>query len=64
MFDGQHVLAADDGAVNREVVKEALSYLNLKVTLATNGKEALAAAKENEFDLILMGLLDAEDGRV
>ena len=53
-FSGQHVLAADDGAVNREVVKEALLHLNLQVTLVTNGEEALSAAENNEFDLILM----------
>ncbi len=53
-FAGQRVLAADDGAVNREVVKEALLYLNLDVTLVTNGEEALSAAGNNAFDLILM----------
>ncbi|WP_375202238.1 ATP-binding protein [Hyphococcus sp.] len=54
VFKGQHVLAADDSAVNREVVQEALSRLNLKVTLAGNGKEALALAQQQEFDLVLM----------
>ncbi|MAW82530.1 MAG: hybrid sensor histidine kinase/response regulator [Parvularcula sp.] len=54
LFKGQHVLAADDSAVNREVVQEALSRLNLKVTLAGNGKEALALAQQQEFDLVLM----------
>lgn len=54
VFKGQHVLAADDSAVNREVVKEALARLNLKVTLAGNGKEALALAQQQEFDLVLM----------
>lgn len=53
-FSGQRVLAADDGAVNREVVKEALLHLNLDVTLVTNGEEALSAAGNSEFDLILM----------
>ena len=53
-FSGQRILAADDGAVNREVVKEALLHLNLDVTLATNGEEALSAAENSEFDLILM----------
>ncbi|MFC2950685.1 ATP-binding protein [Marinicaulis aureus] len=54
VFKGQHVLAADDSAVNREVVQEALSRLNLQVTLAGNGKEALALAQQQEFDLVLM----------
>ncbi|GJL92424.1 MAG: hypothetical protein DHS20C04_20830 [Hyphococcus sp.] len=53
-FDGKRVLAADDSAVNREVVQEALSRLNLSVTLAGDGKEALALARDEEFDLVLM----------
>lgn len=53
-FSGQHVLAADDSAVNREVVKEALSQLNLKVTLVADGRQAVNAAAKEEFDLILM----------
>jgi two-component system sensor histidine kinase BarA len=53
-FKGQHVLAADDSAVNREVVQEALSRLNLKVTLANDGREAVHLAQAQRFDLILM----------
>ena len=53
-FSKQHVLAADDSAVNREIVKEALSYLNLEASLASDGEEAMNAAKENKYDLILM----------
>ncbi|WP_165793481.1 hybrid sensor histidine kinase/response regulator [Hyphococcus luteus] len=53
-FRGQRVLAADDSAVNREVVKEALARLNLDVTLAGDGREALALVKSEPFDLILM----------
>ncbi len=53
-FTGQHVLAADDSAVNREVVQEALSRLNLKVTLAADGREAVHHAQDRNFDLILM----------
>ena len=53
-FSGQQVLAADDSAVNREIVKEALSYLNLNPSLASDGEEAMNAAKENKYDLILM----------
>ncbi|MEO1137503.1 MAG: ATP-binding protein, partial [Pseudomonadota bacterium] len=53
-FKGQRILAADDSAVNREVVAEALKRLNLEVTLAENGREALALAREREFSLILM----------
>ncbi len=54
MFRGQRVLAADDSAINREVVKEAMARLNLNVTLANDGREALALVKSEPFDLILM----------
>ncbi len=53
-FNGQHVLAADDSAVNREVVREALRRLNLKVTLASDGRQATHLAQTRHFDLILM----------
>ncbi len=53
-FNGQHILAADDSIVNREVVKEALSRLNLRATLVEDGREAVAAMMKTEFDLVLM----------
>ncbi|WP_425409959.1 ATP-binding protein [Hyphococcus sp.] len=53
-FTGQHILAADDSAVNREVVHEALKRLNLKVTLAKDGREAVHHAQARHYDLILM----------
>ncbi|WP_411816317.1 ATP-binding protein [Hyphococcus sp. DH-69] len=53
-FSGQKILAADDSAVNREVVLEALSRLNLSVTLANDGREAVHKAQKEKFDLILM----------
>ncbi len=54
LFNGQKILAADDSAVNREVVKEALGKLNLKATLASNGQEAVALFQKQKFDLVLM----------
>ena len=53
-FAGQRVLAADDSAVNREVVGAALEQLNLSVEFANDGAEAIDAAKSKQFDLILM----------
>ena len=53
-FAGARVLAADDSAVNREVVKEALSRLGATVTLASDGAEAVAAIEGARFDLVLM----------
>jgi len=54
VFNGERVLAADDSAVNREVVKEALTRLKLTPTLVADGREAVTAAQKTEFDLILM----------
>ncbi len=54
IFSRERVLAADDSAVNREVVKEALTRLNLVPTLVADGREAVTAALETDFDLILM----------
>ncbi len=53
-FAGQRVLAADDSAVNREVVREALERLNLAPTLVADGKEAVKAVYSAEYDLVLM----------
>ena len=54
VFCGQRVLAADDSAVNREVVREALERLNLSPTLVADGKQAVEAISEQEYDLVLM----------
>lgn len=54
IFAGARVLAADDSAVNREVVREALGRLGVDVHLATNGAEAVAAVEKGAFDLVLM----------
>jgi two-component system sensor histidine kinase BarA len=53
-FVGARVLAADDSAVNREVVKEALSRLGIEAVLVNDGRAAVKAASQAEFDLILM----------
>jgi two-component system, NarL family, sensor histidine kinase BarA len=53
-FNGEHVLAADDSIVNREVVGEALNRLNLVATLVSNGREAVQAFRHGAFDMILM----------
>ena len=53
-FSGQRILAADDSIVNRQVVKEALSRLNLEATLVEDGRQAVAVATGGQFDLVLM----------
>ena len=53
-FKKQRILAADDSIINREVVREALTKLNLEPTLVADGAEAVKAFMREPFDLILM----------
>ncbi|MEQ1782189.1 MAG: response regulator [Hyphomonadaceae bacterium] len=48
------VLVAEDHAVNREIFSLLFEPFDMDVTFVTNGPEALASAKQNTFDLILM----------
>jgi len=48
------ILGVDDNPVNREILRDALSAMNANVRLAETGAQAISAAAEHEFDLILM----------
>ncbi len=48
------VLVAEDNAVNQRVVQKLLEKLGVKPDLAVNGREAVEAARQNHYDLILM----------
>jgi len=51
---GLRVLLAEDNAVNQRVAAEMLKGQGHAVTVAANGREALAALARAEFDLVLM----------
>jgi CheY-like chemotaxis protein len=53
-FPGLRVLAADDNAVNREVLVEALSRLSVAVVCVEDGAAAVAAVEQEMFDLVFM----------
>ncbi len=53
---GTRILVADDHPANRELVRAVLSPFGADITEAGNGAEAVAAAAETAFDLILMDL--------
>ena len=53
-FGGLSVLAVDDDAVNREVLKEALTALGVTASFANSGEEAIENVKKREFEIIFM----------
>jgi signal transduction histidine kinase/CheY-like chemotaxis protein/HPt (histidine-containing phosphotransfer) domain-containing protein len=62
-FRGRRVLVVDDGEVNREIARQALSRFGVAVEMATNGIEALSAMAAADFDLVLMdGSMPELDG--
>ncbi|MCS6890172.1 MAG: response regulator, partial [Rhodovarius sp.] len=50
------VLVADDNRVNRRVLQRILESAGHRVTLVTNGEEALEALEAGRFDLVLLDL--------
>ena len=62
-FEGVRALVADDSAVNREVVIEALSRLSVEAEVVETGVQAVAAVERAEFDIVLMdGSMPEMDG--
>lgn len=53
-FDGIRILAVDDSPVNREVLRDALGLLNVEVTLAESGEQAIEIIQDQTFDMIFM----------
>ncbi|CAN2039524.1 two-component system, sensor histidine kinase and response regulator [Candidatus Magnetomoraceae bacterium gMMP-15] len=55
-YDLYHLLIVDDEPINLQVLKNQLSRDYL-ITLATNGREALEAVKNQQFDLVLLDVM-------
>jgi CheY-like chemotaxis protein len=53
---GARVLLAEDNKINQIVASELLKMLEVELTVADNGIEAVEAVKKNDFDLILMDI--------
>src|SRR5208337_4589967 len=49
-----HVLLAEDNAVNQKLAARVLEKHGHRVTVTTNGREALAALEQETFDVVLM----------
>ncbi|HEV7691523.1 MAG TPA: ATP-binding protein [Hyphomonadaceae bacterium] len=62
-FGNLAILAVDDNAVNREVLREALLSLGVDAHFVTNGVEAVEAAKAKSYDVVFMdGSMPEMDG--
>ncbi len=53
---GTRILIAEDNEINQEVAKEILEGAGARVEIAWNGKEAVKAVHEKEFDAVLMDI--------
>ena len=62
-FAGAKILAADDSAVNREVLCDVLERLEIEVTCVEDGAAALDLVKQQRFDAVFMdGSMPVMDG--
>ena len=53
---GADVLLVEDNEINQQIARELLDGFGVKVTVAENGEEALAALKGKSFDGVLMDM--------
>jgi two-component system, sensor histidine kinase and response regulator len=53
-FDGARILLAEDNPVNREIAMAMMHGMGCAVTQAHDGVQALEAARQQGFDLVLM----------
>ena len=51
---GAQILLVEDNEINQEVARELMEKAGLPVTIAANGKEAIAMVKEKDFEAVLM----------
>ena len=51
-----HILVVDDNRINQKITQKILEKRQFSCSLANDGEEAIAAAKANSYDLILMDI--------
>lgn len=56
LIAGKKILLAEDVELNQFIVRYILESWKVELTIANNGKEALALAQARDFDLILMDI--------
>lgn len=55
-FSGLHVLVVEDNKINQVITKKMLAKKEITCDIANNGNEAIEAASNNKYDLILMDI--------
>jgi two-component system sensor histidine kinase/response regulator len=55
-IEGARVLLVEDNEINQQVAMEILQGVGLNVTVTNNGQEGVDAAKQNQYDAILMDI--------
>ena len=53
---GEHVLLVEDNEINRQVARELLEKVGVKVSEVVNGREAVNAVAQTEFAAVLMDI--------
>jgi CheY-like chemotaxis protein len=56
LLNGINILIAEDNKLNQKIVYYILHKQNAKVTLASNGKEAIDLLLNNPYDILLLDL--------
>ncbi|QFU22702.1 response regulator [Shewanella eurypsychrophilus] len=55
-FSGVRILLVEDNVINQELAEELLRQVQVNVTIANNGQEAIYLLAQNTFDLVLMDI--------
>jgi len=55
-IQGAKILVVEDNEINQEIVTELLNFNSFKISIANNGREAVAAVEKETFDLIFMDI--------
>gem|GEM_PF-192522 len=55
-LNGAHVLLVEDNQINQLVADELLTSMGLKVSIASDGEQAVEMVKKDQFDAILMDI--------
>lgn len=55
-FKGLHIMVVEDNKINQVITKKMLVKKDITCDIASSGEEAVALAKENEYDAILMDI--------